>query len=526
MNKKGLVIYVLLSLFISISATTIPYLKKKGNVVQLIVDDKPFLMIAGELHNSSSSTIDYMKPIWNKMVDGNLNTVLAVVSWQQFEPIEGIFDYSLVDSMIQEAEQRNLKLVFLWFGTWKNGESSYTPDWVKKDTKRFFRVKNDEGKDIETISPFCDDAREADCKAFRALMSYLLERDKNRTVIMIQPENEMGVFQEMDYSEPAKKAFKEEVPIILMNYIKDNEKRLGKDLLKSWVDNGRKNRGNWVEVFGNTPFAKEFFMASQYASYVNDVARSGKELYPLPMFINAWIIQKPNQLPGQYPNGGPVSRVLDVYKAIANNIDILCPDIYLPDFKVEVSKYMRDDNPLLVPESKYEPGRAFYAFAECNALCFSIFGIEDYTDNVLLQETHRCLNDLEDIILEKQGSGKMRGFLRYNNKSETIVLGNYIFNVEYKNNNDPAFGLIIQTDDDEFIVSGMNFDIKLTSINQNKTAYLLQVWEGIHKKGQWIPLRLLNGDETLHNSLLIVPGKWINGHRVPQTYNISVYTRN
>lgn len=526
---KNKFLFILLLFFCSskvFAVENIPYLKNNGGAVQLMVDNKPYMMIAGELHNSSTSTIDYMKSIWDKMVKGNLNTVLAAVSWQQFEPVEGTFDYSLVDAMIKEAEQRNLKLVLLWFGTWKNGESSYTPDWVKKNIKRFFRVKDKEGKDIETISPFCEEIRKADCKAFKSLMSYLAKNDTNHTVIMIQPENEMGIFQDIDYSKAALKAFNEEVPTKLIEYIKNNERKLEKQLLTSWIDNGRKNEGNWVEVFGDNPYTKEFFMASQYASYVNDVAGSGKEVYSLPMFVNAWIIQTPNQLPGQYPNGGPVSRVLDIYKALANNIDVLCPDIYLPDFKNEVAKYIRYDNPLLIPESKYEPGRAFYAFAECDALCFAIFGIEDYTDNMLLQETYKILGDLHDIILKNQGNGKMKGFLKYNNKSEKIVFGDYVFSVEYKNNDEPAFGMIIQTENDKFIISGMNFDIKLSSLKENKTAYFLQIWEGDYNKGEWEPLRLLNGDETLHNSRFMAPGRWKDGNRLPQTYNISVYTRN
>lgn len=217
---KNKFLFILLLFFCSskvFAVENIPYLKNNGGAVQLMVDNKPYMMIAGELHNSSTSTIDYMKPIWDKMVKGNLNTVLAVVSWQQFEPIEGTFDYSLIDSMIREAELRNLKLIFLWFGTWKNGESSYTPDWVKKNTKRFFRVKNKEGKDIETISPFCEEARKADCKAFKNLMSYLAKNDTNHTVIMIQPENEMGIFQDIDYSKAALKAFNEEVPSKLIH---------------------------------------------------------------------------------------------------------------------------------------------------------------------------------------------------------------------------------------------------------------------------------------------------------------------
>ena len=134
-----MMVVTLWSIFASAQdASPIPYLQNKGKAVQLVVDDKPFLMIAGELHNSSSSTTSYMQPIWEKLVAGNLNTVLAAVGWQQIEPQEGVFDFTLVDSLLKEAGKNRLKLVLLWFGTWKNGESSYIPDWLKKDTKRFF----------------------------------------------------------------------------------------------------------------------------------------------------------------------------------------------------------------------------------------------------------------------------------------------------------------------------------------------------------------------------------------------------
>lgn len=504
-------------------ASPIPCLQNKGKAVQLMVDDKPFLMIAGELHNSSSSTTSYMQPIWEKLVAGNLNTVLAVVSWQQIEPQEGVFDFTLVDSLLKEAGKNRLKLVLLWFGTWKNGESSYTPDWLKKDTKRFFRVRTKDGKNIETISPFCDAARQADKKAFRALMSHLAEVDKERTVIMMQPENEMGVFQEIDFCPQALKQFEGQAPSKLIQYVTKNEKTLYPILRNQWVDNGRKMKGTWKEIFGDTPYTKEFFMAWQYASYVNEVAGAGKEVYPLPMFVNAWIIQNTQQLPGEYPNGGPVSRVLDIYKAAAENIDILSPDIYLPDFKQVVSEYIRKDNPLLIPESKYEPGRAFYAFAECDALGFAIFGIDSQVTKPLLIGTHKVLSDLQSLILQYQGTGRMRGFLKYQEKGTTLTLGDYIFNVTY--NDESAFGLMIQTAPEEYLVAGMNFKGTVTSVKKDKTAYFLQIWEGDYKEGHWAPIRLLNGDETLHNSTFFASGVRKQDTTIPAIYKIKVYTR-
>lgn len=506
-------------------ANPVPYLAPKGTATQLWVDNKPFLMIAGELHNSSSSTCNYMKPIWSKLKESHLNTVLIAVSWQQTEPDEGKFDFTLLDSWIENAETHHLKLVLLWFGTWKNGESSYTPDWVKKDDKRFFRVKNKEGKNIETISPFCEEAMKADGRAFRQLMKHLAETDKYHTVIMVQLENEMGVFQEIDFSPEALNAFNGEVPKPLVRFLKSNESRLQPEIRKAWGEKGRKMKGNWIQVFGDTPYAKEFFMASRYASYVNYVAGQGKQVHPLPTFVNAWIIQTPEQLPGQYPNGGPVSRVLDVYKALAGSIDILSPDIYLPDFKKEVAKYKREDNPLLVPESNDEPGRAFYAFSECDALCFAIFGIEDYMNSPLLKKVNRTLNELEPLILHYQGTGKMRGFLRYKEQEQQITLGDYTFQIAYNKKEEPAFGMIIQTGKEQFVISGMNFTLRISSVKKNKMAYFLQIWEGEFENEKWISSRLLNGDETLHNSLFMAPGKRVGEELTPATYRITVYTR-
>src|SRR5512146_1482341 len=118
-----------------------PHLRRQGSTSQLIVDGRPFLVIGGELHNSSSSSLEYMKPIWPRMVELNFNTVLAPVSWELIEPQEGCFDFALVDGLIQDARRHDLRLVFLWFGSWKNGMSSYVPPWVKRDPDRFGRVR-------------------------------------------------------------------------------------------------------------------------------------------------------------------------------------------------------------------------------------------------------------------------------------------------------------------------------------------------------------------------------------------------
>jgi beta-galactosidase GanA len=437
----------------------------------------------------------------------NLNTVLATVSWELFEPEEGVFDYTLVDELINRSRENGLKLVIVWFGTWKNGESSYVPMWVKRDTDRFFRVKRPDGSNIETISPFCEEAKIADARAFRALMKHVKETDHDHTVIMVQPENEVGIFQDIDYNQQALEKYNQEVPAKLIEYMDQNRSLLKEELLSVWAEGGYKMEGSWIGVFGDNPSAKEFFMAWQYATYINYVASQGKAEHPLPMFVNAWIVQKPDDLPGVYPNGGPVSRVLDIYKAAAPEIDVVCPDIYLPNFKEIVAMYHRSDNPLLVPESTLDAGRAFYAFAQHDAICYSPFAIEDGVNDFLFRQSYAVLHEITHLITKYQGTGKMTGILKEGNEKEQVIqFGNYRLRVEYENLSEPAYGLIIQTEEDAFIVAGMNFKVFFSNEGE-KVAYIGQVWEGKYEDEEWIPGRLLNGDETWHNAVLRVFGR-------------------
>jgi hypothetical protein len=476
---------------------------------QLIVNGEAFIMLAGEIHNSSASTVEYMNQLWAPLKTLNINTILAPVAWEQFEPKEGIFDYTLVENMIIEARKNGLRLGILWFASWKNGESSYAPAWVKHDTKRFFRVRDKDNKEIETISPFCEAAMKADAKAFAALMEYIKKVDGSTgTVIAMQVENEAGIFQDIDYTKASLSAFEQQVPQTLIRYMKDNRPLLKRELVAAWEEHGAKNAGTWKEVFGDTPWAKSFFTSWQYASYVDYIAKAGKEKYALPMFANCWLVQKPEDLPGVYPNGGPVSHAMDIWKAAASHIDMLAPDIYLPDFKNIVEAFHRKDNPLMIPEAKMEAGWAFYAFGQHHALCFSPFGIEDGVGNFVFSESYKVLDELMPLITAYQGSSRMAGFmLDKEEKEKTITMGNYVLKITSENGQNPeAYGLVIQTKDNEFIFAGMNFRVTISS-NTNKTGYIEQVWEGRFTNEQWVPTRLLNGDETFHNAALRAMGR-------------------
>jgi GH35 family endo-1,4-beta-xylanase len=132
----------------------IPHLEKQGTATRLVVEGKPFLMLSGELHNSTCGGFTYMEPVWKALAKKNLNSVIATVSWELIEPEEGKFDFALVDSIITGARKADLKLGLIWFASWKNAASTYIPSWVKKDYEKYPRVKDEQGKSLEILSTF------------------------------------------------------------------------------------------------------------------------------------------------------------------------------------------------------------------------------------------------------------------------------------------------------------------------------------------------------------------------------------
>ena len=495
------------------NAAQLPYLLDLKSHSQLIVDGKPFLMVAGELHNSTSSAPEYFSQAVQNAKEMNVNTVIASVAWEQFEPLEGKFDASFIDFILKNANEKKLKVVLIWFGTWKNGESSYVPLWVKTDEKRFFHIKNKGGESISAISPFCEAAMVADAKAYAALMTYIKKKDVNNTIIMMQPENEVGAFSEMDYNDIAVKKYKRDVPKQLVNYLLANEATLEKELKLAWLNNGAKQNGTWAQLFGENNYdAQNFFMTWQYATFINELCKEGKRILPLPMYANAWLVQYPTEMPGKFPNGGPVSRVMDIYKAAATSIDFVSPDIYLPNFKEVCSMYSRPTkkNPLFIPEcERSNPGKAYYAFAEYDALGFGPFGIESLvTDDAYALSFKLLKDELLPMITTYQGTGKMRGILKEANEDTTsLVIGNYKCFIEFTKKGKNAYGIIIQTSEDEFLVAGINLKLSFASTSASQKIHIGQVLEGGYNNQKWHTDRYLNGDETWHNAYLFAKAR-------------------
>jgi beta-galactosidase GanA len=469
--------------------------------LRITVDGRPFLMLAGELHNSSASSLEYMEPIWPRLKALHLNTVLASVSWELLEPREGSFDFRLVDGLVEQARSHDLHLVLLWFGSWKNGRSSYVPMWVKTDTARFPRAVDQRGNRMDVLSPLSGHSRDADARAFAALMRHLREVDGSRhTVLMVQAENEVGMPHESrDRSPAAMEAWNGPVAEPLLRYLAAHRSTLLPELDAVWGRHGYKTSGTWPEVFGGDPAGDEVFMAWQMASYINAVADAGKREYPLPVYVNAWLVQNDRQTPGEYPSGGPVSRMMDVWHAAAPRIDLLAPDIYLPDFAGVCASYTREGNPLFIPEASRGPEAAtnvFEAIGRFHALGFSPFGIDSLAADHPIGPAYALLDELAPAILAAEAEGKTAGFAQGSADVDRAELGPYRFEVRYPSKKVRGGGLIVEIAPDEFYVAGRAIGVRAGSIESGMTARIGTVDEGRLAGGTWTPGRRLNGDET------------------------------
>jgi hypothetical protein len=514
-------------------AQTVAHLEKHGTATQLIVDGKPFLVLGGELANTASSSSEYMKPVWPRLAAMHLNTVLTGISWAQFEPDEGKFDYAMVDDLLAGAREQNLKVIFVWFGSWKNGLSSFAPAWVKMNQKRFPRVQLGSGRSIEVLSTLSENNRKADSDAYRALMRHLREVDAEKhTVVMMQIENEVGVLGDSrDRSAAADEAFDKAVPKQLIDFMQLHKATLRPELKKIWEANGAKTGGSWEEVFGGGASGDEIFMAWNYALYMNQVTKAGKAEYSVPVFTNTWIVQPEDRGPGDYPSGCPEPHVLDIWSAGGPDIDIHGPDIYLPNFKEWVALFHQNGNTLFVPESRGDASgvaNAFYAIGQEDSIGYSPFGIDDArrlspvspgaVSNVAadlqslpLSKGYDVLGQLTPLILEHQGTASIGAVvLSPGQLSQSLTLGNYTIRVSATQDRRstsvaptssevvPTYALAIATGPDEYVIAASNAEITFAPRTPGPpVAGLAKVQAGRFVAGAWMPGRWLNGDDVL-----------------------------
>lgn len=546
------ILKIVLTLALAGSTTLVfaqlPYLDKSGKAPKLMVDGKPFIILGGELHNSTGSDKAALQKVWKEMKEMHLNTVLAYAYWELLEPVEGKYNFELVDAAIEGAKKENLKIVLVWFGSWKSTASTYVPEWVKTNPKRFQRYTLENGKTLEMLSPFSEENRNADAKAYIALMQHLKEVDTQHTVIMTQVENEPGCFENYrDGSPAAVKAWQSAVPDDMVNYLKTNKGKLFPALEKAWADNGYKTKGTWEEVLGKSTeqgdykhYTEELFMAYYYSKYINYVAAEGRKKHDLPAFCNGWLYNKR----GFYPHGTINPHVLDAYRAGGKAMDFYSPNVYTIDYDELFTNYTLGGNTLFIPESMLVPAGALYSIGAFNSLGFAPFGIdgerikskENATHLSILTATNKTLSNMMGLVTSNYNSPKMRAvYINAGKKEHKIELGDYQItasssaerggfsldfgkSLENVGKPQPASGteapaaapapfgsvpkgigsaILIQQSADEFFVVGYGVKLNFALKESVKFKHLgfLSIDEGDFENEKFIPRKRWNGDE-------------------------------
>jgi hypothetical protein len=543
MKRINIIIVFLTVLSLSLYAqSSAPHLVKKGTATQLIVKDQPFLILGGELGNSTASSLEDMKWVSEKLQAMNLNTMLVPAYWDLIESEEGEFDFTLIDGTIDLARKHDLKIVFLWFGAWKNSMSCYAPLWFKKDYKKYPRAYTKAGKPLEIASSFSDNVREADNRAFSQLMKHIASVDKEGIVIMIQIENEIGMIENArDYSKEANELFKKQVPETLMSFLTENKKDLHPWLAEKWQKQGSKTRGNWQEIFGNDLYTDELFMAWSYAQYVEKLAQSARSIHNIPLYVNAAMNSR-GRKPGEYPSAGPLAHLIDIWHCGAPNIDLLAPDLYDSGFANWVAQYKLHNNPLFIPEVKLGKNngvQAFYVFGEHDAIGYCPFSIENEAEDAPLTQAYSKLKELMPILTKYQGQGQSKGLLFDQENKERILQYDdlkmtcrHFFTLPWDSRatNGSKWpeggGIVLRLAKDEYIVAGSGIVIEFEKEGEKKAVEAKDLgedgfmnqggqqvkqitWSGnlragigtvdeisIDKNGEFKQLRRLSGDQT------------------------------
>ena len=517
-------------------AQQMPQFVEEQGRATLMVDSQPYFLLGAQVDNSSGWP-DRLDAIWPAAQTLRLNTLEVPIYWEQMEPKHGTFDFTVVDSILSQARAHNTRLVLLWFGTWKNGKMHYVPDWVKSDTATYPRMLSKAGVPIDVLSPNSPANLAADSAAFAALMRHLKQADPKHTVLMMQVENESGSLGLVrDFSPMAQRIFDAPVPA---------------DLLKAL----NKQPGTWSQVFGND--ADETFAAWSVSRYINSVAAAGKRELPLPMYVNNWL-KSPRAFPvttvpgDDYPSGGPTINMFPVWKAMGPAIDLLAPDIYVPNserYRAVMHEFHQPHNPLLIPESLgFEPfpgatgyARYLYFALGDGAVGFANFGLDRLDIAHPNQEMQAVVNGFAllgsftpelarlkfdgklQTAVEESGISQKELAFAADGTPAPLGLGaapaasaNTAWRVivSFPPSYDPPAAPVSTTSDttglhegravvaslgpNEFLVAGIDCRVQfaLPVHSSSKLPQMLKVEEGRYDGAKWIPTRLWNGDET------------------------------
>ena len=504
--------FTLFVLTVSKSFSQLPKLIEKDGRHALLVDRKPFLILGGQAHNSSGWP-GMLPGVWASIEAMHANTLEVPIYWEQVEPEQGKFDFSLIDTLLVQSRQHHVHLILLWFATWKNGSNHYMPPWMKRDAGEYPNITGKDGKPVDSPSPNFPATLDADKKAFAAVMKHLKNADEQHTVIMMQVENESGAWGSVrDYSPTAQKLFEGNVPAELLTPSVLAALNIPKDA-----------KGTWQKVFGDR--ADEYFHAWSVARFIGQVAAAGKFEYPLPMYTNA-ALRDPltNPMANSYESGGPTDNVIPIWKVAAPAIDLVAPDIYISGsekiLKV-IDLYYRPDNALFVPEAALTRDKVKYLYEVIarGGIGFSPFGIDDNGDSSHDEQVseklapfaneYATLEPMMREIAQWSFEGKIKSVVeREDFAQQTIDLGAWKAIITFGGNgrgnaapvNTKPTGkmMMVQLEENKFILIGTGCHITFQPVGKNagRAWQYEKVEEGKYENGKFKLLRIQNGDET------------------------------
>jgi beta-galactosidase GanA len=491
-------------------AADAPHFVEQNGRWALMVDGAPYLMLGGQIHNSSA-WLSELPSVWQSLADLHANTVEAPVYWEQIEAQPAKFDWTNVDAIVNGAREHHLHVVLLWFGTWKNGNMQYAPAWIKTNPKKYPRVIRADGEPADVLSANSRTNLEADKAAFIALMRHLKELDGDvHTILMVQVENESGIIGSVrDFSPESNKEFDGQVPAQML----------------AAAD---KKPGTWRDVFGGD--ADELFQLYHQALYVNEIAAAGKAAFDIPVYMNVWLAGLPAELPQrqiyqpgiQYPSGGAIQRWVGLWRKLAPAVVACAPDIYTSDVdsvRGILKDYARPDNPLFVPEIGRTDGFAKFLFAALGqgAVGFAPFGVDPHGWNILGDappaahaRNFALIGPMSREIAKLNFEGKVKTAIEDAAATqEELDFGEWQATVKFGfpqwdgrrapgTNDHHGAALVAQLGPDEFLVTGVDASVSfhLPGHKPGMRSQFLSAEEGSYQNGVWKTVRLWNGDEV------------------------------
>lgn len=480
-----------------------PQIVRVNGQPRLLVDGQPFLMLGLQWDCESCFSRELMNPLFAPAAAMGANTVALPVYWREIEPTPDQFDFSMVDERLYQARANQLRVILLWFATWKNACTFYAPAYINEDSATYPKALDRVGQQTVSLCPSSEATWQRDRHALVALMEHLREVDDAHTVILFQVENEPGI--------------------------------VGSDRCYCSVCNERFAAEKWESTWG--VHAAEAFSAASIASYIDRLAEAAKKVYALPLYVNVALPAAVGGIPGQYFSGGAVPEMLSLFRQHAPHLDLIGPDPYRTsyrDFHRFCQIYSADDNPLYIAEHSSSPeGRAernvFYAIGQYGALGFDVWAIDaSFPDRFApplvdpiggewakhaywLRDSYTAIGRAIHPIVEAQGTERIFTCIQEPAESSTgwAAQGCDVM-VAYHDPEQAARGLLIQEQPDVFLLIGVGFTVQFRRPRPDgRPVPVVSAEWGRYEGNRWVMIRPVRREsiETKGNPLFMLePG--------------------